>query len=143
MTSKILDSFGSKVGEQWVANLLTPAFAFWLGGGLVAIQHFGWQELFKIFTNYPQLLQGVTGVLGLCTLAISAFIVKRLDFIILRFLEGYWHPWLAAPQQWCIILQQWRYDKADQTRHRLRMKKLKMKNYLHLKKLFTTKELWY
>lgn len=122
MNSKILDSFGGKIGEQWVANLLTPAFAFWLGGGLVTIQHFGWQELFKVSSSYPQLLQVAISVIGLCALTISAFVVRRLDFIVLRFLEGYWHPWLSFLQQWCITLQQRRYDKSDQTRNRLRQK---------------------
>jgi hypothetical protein len=116
MNSKILDSFGGKIGEQWVANLLTPAFAFWLGGGLAIIQCFGWQQLLKTFTDYPQIVQGAIGVLGLCTLASSAFLVQRLDLAILRFLEGYWHPWLVYPQQWLILFQRWRFKKIDEAR---------------------------
>jgi hypothetical protein len=116
MNSKILDSFGSKIGEQWVANLLTPAFAFWLGGGLAIIQCFGWQQLLKTFTDYPQIVQGAIGVLGFCTLAFSAFVAQRLDLTILRFLEGYWHPWLVYPQQWLILFQKWRFEKVDKIR---------------------------
>ena len=41
MTAKVMDSFGGKLAEQWVATLLTPAFIFWLGGFLTALQRLG------------------------------------------------------------------------------------------------------
>ncbi|MCC5666814.1 hypothetical protein LC653_23705 [Nostoc sp. CHAB 5784] len=44
MSAKFLESFGSKLAEQWLANLLTPAFVFWAGGAAAGLQHFGWKR---------------------------------------------------------------------------------------------------
>ncbi|MEH1778505.1 MAG: hypothetical protein V7K67_24855 [Nostoc sp.] len=44
MSAKILESFGSKLAEQWVATLLTPAFVFWAGGAAAGLQRFGWKR---------------------------------------------------------------------------------------------------
>lgn len=99
MTAKVLESFGGKFAEQWVATLLTPAFIFWLGGFLTAIQRLGWNTLVTRYTAYPEPLQIAILVVALCVVAASAFVVQRFDTPIIRFLEGYWHPWLQPVRQ--------------------------------------------
>ena len=94
MTAKMMESFGGKLSEQWAATILTPAFIFWLGGGVTAIQKIGWSALVTRYTAYPEPLQVALLVGFLCIVAASAFVVQRLDTSIIRFLEGYWHPWL-------------------------------------------------
>lgn len=99
MTAKVIESFGGKLAEQWVATLLTPAFIFWLGGFLTAIQRLGWNTLITRYTAYPEPLQIAILVGALCIVAASAFVVQRFDTPIIRFLEGYWHPWLQPVRQ--------------------------------------------
>lgn len=102
MTAKVMESFGGKLAEQWVATLLTPAFIFWLGGFLTAIQRWGWNTLVTRYTAYPEPLQIGILVGALCIVAASAFAVQRFDTPIIRLLEGYWFPWLRPVRQVCI-----------------------------------------
>lgn len=102
MTAKVMESFGGKLAEQWVATLLTPAFIFWLGGFLTAIQRLGLNTLVTQYTAYPEPLQIAILVGALCIVAASAFVIQRFDTPIIRFLEGYWHPWLQPVRQACI-----------------------------------------
>jgi hypothetical protein len=120
MTAKVLDSFGGKFAEQWVATLLTPAFVFWLGGFVAAIQWFGWASLVAKFTSYSELLQIAILVVGLCIVSASAFVVQRFDFPLLRFLEGYWYPWLHPLRQHCIQYYRDRKDKLTKQSNDLR-----------------------
>jgi hypothetical protein len=99
VTSKLLESFGGKFAEQWVTTLLTPAFAFWAGGCIALIQRRGWQSLAQPFSQHPEPLQIAILISCFCTIALSAFIVQRFDLTVLRFLEGYWHPWLRPLQK--------------------------------------------
>lgn len=99
MTAKVLDSFGGKFAEQWVATLLTPAFVFWLGGFVTAVQYVGWQTLVTQFIQQPEPLQIAILVAAFCIVAASAFVIQRFDLTVLRFLEGYWHPLLRPLRQ--------------------------------------------
>ena len=99
MTAKVMESFGGKLAEQWVATLLTPAFIFWLGGFLTAIQRLGLNTLVTQYTAYPEPLQIAILVGALCIVAASAFAVQRFDTPIIRLLEGYWYPWLQPVRQ--------------------------------------------
>ncbi|WP_414528468.1 hypothetical protein [Nodularia chucula] len=99
MTAKVLESFGGKLAEQWVATLLTPAFIFWLGGFVTAIQRLGWNTLVTRYTAYKEPLQIAILVGALCIVAATAFAVQRFDTPIIRFLEGYWYPWLRPVRQ--------------------------------------------
>jgi hypothetical protein len=99
VTSKLLESFGGKFAEQWVTTLLTPAFAFWAGGLIALIQRQGWQSLTQQFSQHPEPLQIAILISCFCAIALSAFIVQRFDLTVLRFLEGYWHPWLLPLQK--------------------------------------------
>ncbi|MBA3922100.1 MAG: hypothetical protein H0X31_10535 [Nostocaceae cyanobacterium] len=102
MSAKLLGSFGSKLAEQWVATLLTPAFVFWAGGAAALLQHFGWTPVSTWFTQQPEPLQIALLIGVFCLIAASAFVVQRFDLPVLKFLEGYWHPWLRRPRSWFI-----------------------------------------
>lgn len=102
MSAKFLESFGGKLAEQWVATLLTPAFVFWAGGAIAWLRRFGWHTASTWFTQQPEPLQIALLVAGFCFIAASAFVVQRFDLPVLRFLEGYWHPWLRPLRRWCI-----------------------------------------
>ena len=81
--------------EQWVANLLTPAFVFWIGGLLAYIQRHGWQPIAAIFPDSKLEALQIGIIAGVFILIyLSALFVQRFDTEILRGLEGYWYPGL-------------------------------------------------
>jgi hypothetical protein len=94
MYSKFLEGMTGKVAEQWVANLLTPAFVFWLGGLAACIYHFGWNPLKEWVLKQPQSFQVGLLILGLIVIVTSAAIVQRGDRMMLRVIEGYWPRWV-------------------------------------------------
>jgi hypothetical protein len=102
MTAKVLESFGGKLAEQWVATLLTPAFVFWLGGFAAILQCWNWKHLVNHFSKYPTPLQTALLVGAFCAIATSAFVVQRFDLATLRFLEGYGPLWIRPLKQWRI-----------------------------------------
>jgi hypothetical protein len=102
VSAKFLESLSGKLAEQWVATLLTPAFVFWAGGAIAGIHRFGWTPISIWFSQQPESLQIALLVAGVCLIAASAFIVQRFEFATLRFLEGYWHPWLHPLRRWLI-----------------------------------------
>jgi len=130
----MLDAFWSGVGEElarhWVTRVLTPAFAFWVGGlsllwwhgHTTGIAANGWtaelaasaQQLGRL----PVLVQGALLVGGLVLVAASAVVAERLTRPVLRLLEGYWiRPrWLRRP---LVDYRQWRYDCARERVRRL------------------------
>jgi hypothetical protein len=99
MYSKFLEGVTGKVAEKWVTNLLTPAFAFWMGGLLACSYHFGWETLKgMILYQHPSFQVGLL-ILGLILIVISATIAQSFDISMLRFLEGYWPRWMAPLRQ--------------------------------------------
>jgi hypothetical protein len=121
MTAKILESFGSKFAEQWIATLLTPAFIFWLGGLITISQRLGWQALIAPFKAQDQSVQIAILIGCFCIIAASAFIVQRFDRATLRFLEGYWHPLLYSIRQ--QRTQYYRQRKANLTKQNQTLRK--------------------
>lgn len=99
MSAKFLESVGSKLAERWVATLLTPAFIFWAGGVIASVRYFGWTDIRMWFIQQLNDPSGIAFLIaGFCLIASSAFVVQRFDLSVLRFLEGYWHPWLLPLQ---------------------------------------------
>lgn len=113
MSAKFFESAGSKLAEQWVATLLTPAFAFWAGGAIAGLQRFGWKPIITWFSNQPESLQIALLVAGFCLVATSAFVVQRFELPALRFLEGYWCPWLHPLRHWLIARAEKRSQQID------------------------------
>jgi hypothetical protein len=110
MYSKFLEGMTGKVAEQWVTNLLTPAFVFWLGGLATCIYRFGWNPLKDWVLKQPQSFQVGLLIVGLIVIVTSAAIVQRFDRAMLRFLEGYWPKWMKPLRR---VLTQ-RYIKQGQ-----------------------------
>jgi hypothetical protein len=105
MSAKFLESFGSKLAEQWVATLLTPAFVFWAGGASAGLQRFGWKPASTWFRLLTEPLQIALLVGGFCLIAASAFVAQRFDLPVLQLLEGYWPAWLRPLRRWFIALE--------------------------------------
>lgn len=91
--AKLLDSFSSKLADRWVGTLFTPAFVFWLGGGLAALQNFGWGKVEKFFSHLSEPRLIGLGLLSLLVVAASGFVTQQFEFTVLRLLEGYWPRW--------------------------------------------------
>lgn len=96
MYSKFLEGMTGKVSEQWVTNLLTPAFAFWLGGLAAGIYHFGCAPLKTWALQQPQPVQVGLLIVGLIVIVTSAAVAQKFDRPMLRFLEGYWPRWMKT-----------------------------------------------
>lgn len=95
MSAKFIEGVGGKLAEQWVTNLLTPAFVFWSGGLLAYIYRHGWQPIAQIFPDSKLEALQIGAIAGVFILIyISALVVQRFDTEILRGLEGYWYPGL-------------------------------------------------
>jgi len=94
MPVQFLGSFGSKLAEQWIPATLSPAFVFWAGGIAAFLQRFGWSTANTCFKQQPEPLTIALLLGGLCLITVSAFVVRRFDLPVLKFLSGYWHPWL-------------------------------------------------
>jgi hypothetical protein len=101
MLTKFWETFGSKLAENWIARVLTPAFAFW-AGGLVAVNwddareavgSEGWDAIRQPAAELgalPVVAQAAL-ILGLLAgLALSALVADRATMPVLRLLEGYW-----------------------------------------------------
>lgn len=98
MTASLFTGFGSKLAEQWVALVLTPAFAFWAGG--VAAWAWGhgrgdgWEEIARWFDARSGVEQAAVLVGAFVVVSTSAVVVQRCALAVIRVLEGYWPRWL-------------------------------------------------
>ncbi|MEO0885202.1 MAG: hypothetical protein AAFY54_04620 [Cyanobacteria bacterium J06648_10] len=90
---KFVDGFSGKLASRWVGTLFTPAFVFWLGGGLAWLQRVGWKRVLDFFTALPEPLPVGLGVLALLVVSTSGFVAQQFEFSVLRLLEGYWPDW--------------------------------------------------
>jgi hypothetical protein len=105
MPTKFLENLGGKLAESWVANLLTPAFVFWIGGLLAWIGSFGWKSSEQWLKQQSEPIQTALLVGGLLIVTASAFVIQRFDLLVLRFLEGYWPRWMRPLKHWLIQRQ--------------------------------------
>ncbi|WOD39901.1 hypothetical protein [Nodosilinea sp. E11] len=115
MTSaKFLEGFSGGLADRWLGALFTPAFVFWLGGGLTALQKFGWQAFEDFFINLPEPLPVGLGVLALLVVAASGFVAQQFEFTVIRLLEGYWPSWCRPLSRYLVKRQQRRFKQLDQ-----------------------------
>jgi hypothetical protein len=101
--TKFLDGLSNNLAQRWFSTLFTPAFLFWAGG---LITKLGWESLQGQIAQFSDPAQIPCLGLGLGVITLSAAIVQRCEFTVLRFLEGYWHPWLRPFQQYWLRQQQ-------------------------------------
>lgn len=113
MLTKFSENLEGKLAEQWIATVLTPAFAFWCGGLLVIIYRYGWGQIATWFTQNQQPLQLAILVVALLGVAASGQIMGYFDHALIRFLEGYWPPWLHSLRSRLTARQTARYEKAE------------------------------
>jgi hypothetical protein len=113
MPTKFIESLGGKLAENWAANILTPAFVFWLGGVLAWVWRFGRKPLEDWLKQQPESLLIAVLVTALLIIAVSAFVVQRFDLSVLRFLEGYWLGWLQPLKRWMIHRQEQDFKRKD------------------------------
>lgn len=102
--TKFEEGLGGRLAERWVAILVTPSFAFWIGGLLAWAWQYGWSPVLgdttdsgwlKRLADQPQAVQIAVLVGVLVLVSASSTLVARLDQSVLRFLEGHWPPWLT------------------------------------------------
>ncbi|MEN8444177.1 MAG: hypothetical protein ABG776_04090 [Cyanobacteria bacterium J06555_13] len=91
--AKFVEGFSSNLANRWIGTLFTPAFVFWLGGGLAVLQQVGWTCVAQFFTTLPEPLPIGLGVLALLVVSASGFVAQQFEFSVLRLLEGYWPRW--------------------------------------------------
>ncbi|MEH2214062.1 hypothetical protein [Nostoc sp.] len=125
MPTKFLESLGGKLAENWAANILTPAFVFWIGGLLAWVFRFGRRPLEDWLKQQPESLLIAVMVTGLLMIAVSAFVVQKFDLSVLRFLEGYWSRWLQPLRRWMIQQQEHDFKRKDKRWQTLADKKEK------------------
>ena len=123
--AKFLEGFSGKLGEQWIASLMTPAFLFWLGGLLAASDRLGWQTLQNRFKalNLSEPEEIALLVFALIVVAVSGVVVEQFNFGMLRLLEGYWPRWLRFLRYPLQQRQQRRWKSINQTFQRLSKKR--------------------
>ncbi|HZC98623.1 MAG TPA: hypothetical protein VFA46_00010 [Actinomycetes bacterium] len=102
--NKFLETVSSKLAETWVAQVLSPAFAFWAGGlALWVWGHEGTGALgairrWRAAGDDASLI--VLAVVFLLVVVVSGTLVQRAALPMLRLLEGYWPKWLTGPRRW-------------------------------------------
>jgi len=114
MQTKLLEGFGGALVEQWATRLLTPAFAFWLGGLLAWGDRHSWTTLIDDFNTLTEPLQIALLIVALLIVVASGFAIQRFDLTILRLFEGYWPPFLEGLRRWCVNRQQKQRDRLLQ-----------------------------
>jgi hypothetical protein len=102
MLGALWSGLGGEVAKHWMARILTPAFAFWCGGLLLAWTHrhaadahrTGWpaqcEAAARDLQKLPGLLQAALVLAALALVTISALAADRMTLPVLRLLEGCW-----------------------------------------------------
>lgn len=115
MTSaKLLEGFSGGLADRWLGTLFTPAFVFWLGGGLAALQKIDWQAFEAFFSSLPEPLPIGLGVLVLLVVAASGFVAQQFEFTVIRLLEGYWPTWCRPLSRYLVKRQKRRFKQLEQ-----------------------------
>ena len=124
--TKFISGITGKLAERWVATLFTPAFVFWAGGGIVALQVWGWDNPVRnTFKSLSDSLQITTLIALLLAILISGFIIERFDMTALRWLEGYWPRWLRPLRRALLNCQKRAYNQREKCWQTLKTKESK------------------
>ena len=90
MLTKLLEQVSGKLQDRFSAHDFVPAIAFWTGGIVIAADKYAW----TVTPLTQDSIAALVVLLGaLLILVASTAFVQRLDFSMLRFLEGYWPQW--------------------------------------------------
>ncbi len=112
-TAKFIEGVGGTLASSWGSLILTPAFGFWLGGGLAAVQRWGWSDLVAGLRQWPEpLLLGVA-IAALLGVVGSGIVIQQFDLATLRLLEGYWPRWCRPITAWFLGRQRQQLKQLD------------------------------
>ncbi|MEM8639748.1 MAG: hypothetical protein AAGG51_13165 [Cyanobacteria bacterium P01_G01_bin.54] len=111
--AKFLEGVSGGLANQWVANLLTPAFVFWAGGLVAILQHVGLETFFKFLNDLSEPQQIGLLIFALLIVSLSSFVMQRFDFTVLRWLEGYWPAWLRPLRRRLVARQLKQKQRAE------------------------------
>ena len=111
--AKFVEGLSSNLANRWVGSLFTPAFVFWLGGGLAGLQQVGWKCVAEFFSELPEPLPIGIGVLALLVVSASGFVARQFEFAVLRLLEGYWPRWCRPLSKWLVKRQRQKWKAID------------------------------
>ncbi len=111
--AKFVEGFSGSLANHWVSTLFTPAFVFWLGGGLAALERFGWKAFVDLFGTLPEPLPIGLSVLALLLVVASGFVAQQFEFSVLRLLEGYWPSWCRPLTRRLVKRQKRRFIAID------------------------------
>ncbi|PZO09340.1 MAG: hypothetical protein DCF25_21830 [Leptolyngbya foveolarum] len=111
--AKFVEGFSSNLANRWVSTLFTPAFVFWLGGGLAGLQQIGWKRIAQFFSTLPEPLPIGLGVLALLVVSASGFMAQQFEFPVLRLLEGYWPRWCRPLSKRLVKQQKRKWKEID------------------------------
>jgi hypothetical protein len=153
MLTAFWSGLGGDLAKRWTARVLTPAFAFWLGG-LAAVwwrahergvRTSGWVSQLtataRSVDELPDLAKGLLVLSFLLVVTASALAAETMTLPVLRLLEGYgWRPaWLRSE---FIAYRRWRRrrwaDRVEALAVRQRLGTLTLEEFLELCQLETT-----
>ncbi len=90
MLTKFGEEIGTKLAEQWLTQVLTPAFIFWAGLAGIWISR---NDLNQVITTAKTLDAIEVGILffgALIGIVISGIVMQQVTLSLLRLLQGYW-----------------------------------------------------
>jgi hypothetical protein len=93
LASKFWETASSGVAQKWLDRLLSPSLIFWVGVAS-AYSHSFDVSLVDRFSALTQSTQALVVVQALFLVSATAAAVELASFRTLRYLEGYWPPWL-------------------------------------------------
>jgi hypothetical protein len=113
MLTRFAESLGDKLAERFDAAALSPAFIFWAGGLIIYAQKNGIAFFFAWLSTQTPIFQAAILAGALLVVLASTEVVRRLNFPVLRFLEGYWPPWLVPLQRWMLAQQDIQFTRME------------------------------
>ena len=114
MISAFNSTLGGELARSWAARLAGTPLAFWGLGAAAYAWRFGLEGVQARFLALPAPLQAALLLAVPLLVVASDGLARRLDRLILRWLEGYWPE--APPFTW---LARWRRSRHRHRRERL------------------------
>jgi hypothetical protein len=111
---------GERLADKRLATMLLPSILFW-GVGLTSAIAFSSMdpEILQRIREFPKCHDKeldhwlVVAALGLLVLlGLSGALIRRLDLVALRLMEGYWYSWFT-PRKWLLRYQDCQWDRRE------------------------------
>lgn len=113
MIAKFWEGTGGDLSKKWAELLFGPAFLFWLGAILLATRPIGWEKVWQWLVTGNSFEQVARLVVGLLVVAFSSYLVSRVNFGVLRLLEGYFPLFLGWLADWLAGFQQKKFNNKE------------------------------